>query len=176
MEETERHSQQPSTVFVPSYLERLRETDEVAGGLAAEMEGPWQVQMEGPEWVVLRQWESLEAGHRPVARLRSQEAALLLAALLPALGREVLYRLRETEGGFVLENAGEEVGEVFRFHDRVAESIHLVEHLVRSPRALTYLLRAAGPTAQELVGQMLAEPSLAALPPVDEGCGLEGWD
>jgi hypothetical protein len=107
---------------------------------------------------VLRQWESLELGHRPVARMRSPEAALLLAALLPALGREVLYRLREGEGGFVLENAGEKVGEVFRFHDRVAESIHLVEQLIRSPQALTYLLRAAGPTTQELVGQMLAKP------------------
>ncbi|HKH49578.1 MAG TPA: hypothetical protein VKM72_33370 [Thermoanaerobaculia bacterium] len=152
-----RESQQPSTVFVPSYLERLREAEETAGGLAAEFEGPWRVEGAGEEWAVLRHWESLEAGHQPLARLRTQEAALLLAALLPALGREVVYRLREGGSGFVLENAGEEVGEVFRFHDRVAESIHLVEHLTRSPRALTYLLRAAGPTAQELVGQMLAE-------------------
>jgi hypothetical protein len=149
-------AQQPLTVFVASYLERLHEAEETAGGQEAEMEGPWRVEEAGKEWAVLRQWESLDSGHRPVARLRSQEVALLLAALLPALGREALYRLREGEGGFVLENAGEEVGEVFRFHDRVAESLHLVEQLVRSPRALTYLLRAAGPTAQELVGQMLA--------------------
>jgi len=159
MEEIGRQSeQQPPTVFVTSYLERLHETEETAGGLEAELEGPWRVEEDGAGWVVLRQWESLAAGHRPVARLRTEEAALLLAALLPALGREVLYRLREGGGGgFVLENAGAEVGEVFRFHDRVAESIHLVEQLVRSPRALTYLLRAAGPTAQEMVGQMLAE-------------------
>lgn len=154
-------SRQPPTVFIASYLEHLREAEEVAGGMEAEFEGPWRVEESGPEWAVLRQWESLEAGHRPVARLRSQAAALLLAALLPALGREVLYRLREDEGGFVLVNAGEEVGEMFRFHDRVAESIHLVDQLVRSPRALTYLLRAAGPTTQELVGQMLAEGAAA---------------
>ena len=147
-------------MFVATYLERLHEAEEAAGGLEAELEGPWRVEEAGEEWAVLRQWESLVSGHRPAARLRSQEAALLLAALLPALGREVLYRLREGEGGFVLENAGVEVGEVFRFHDRVAESLHLVEHLVRSPRALTYLLRAAGPAAQELVGQMLAGPGI----------------
>jgi len=158
MEEIGRQSeQQPPTVFVAGYLERLHEAEETAGGAEAELEGPWRVEEDGAGWAVLRQWESLAAGHRPVARLRTQEAALLLAALLPGLGREVLYRLREAGGGFVLENAGEEVGEVFRFHDRVAESIHLVEQLVRSPRALTYLLRAAGPTAQEMVGQMLAE-------------------
>jgi hypothetical protein len=146
----------PATVFVPSYLERLREMDET-GGTEAEFEGPWRVEEAGEEWVVLRHWESLAAGHRPVARLRSPEPALLLAALLPALGRDLLYRVRETGGGYVLENAGEAVGEVLRFHDRVAESLHLVEHLVRSPRALTYLLRAAGPATQELIGQMLAE-------------------
>lgn len=156
MEEIRRETEQAPTVFVASYLERLHEAEEVAGGQEAELEGPWRVEEAGEEWTVLRQWESLNSGHRPVARLRSQEAALLLAAVLPALGREVLYRLREREGGSVLENAGEEVGEVFRFHDRVAESLHLAEQLIRSPRALTYLLRAAGPTAQELVGQMLA--------------------
>jgi hypothetical protein len=156
MEEVGREMQ-PPTVFVASYLEHLHEAEEVAAGQEAELEGPWRVEEAGEEWAVLRQWESLNLGHRPVARLRSHEAALLLAALLPALGREVLYRLREGDGRFVLENAGAEIGQVFRFHDRVAESLHLVEQLVRSPRALTYLLRAAGPTAQELVGQMLAE-------------------
>jgi hypothetical protein len=157
MGEVGRNLQQPQTVFVSSYLERLREAEETAGGREAELEGPWRVEETGEEWAVLRCWESLELGHRPVARLRSQESAWLLAALLPALGRDVLYRLREAGDGYVLENAGEEVGEVTHFHDRVAESIHLVEQLVRSPRALTYLLRAAGPAAQELVGQMLAE-------------------
>ena len=161
MEVTGRELRQAPTVFVSSYLERLHEAEEVAGGREAELEGPWRVEEAGEGWAVLRHWESLDFGHRPVARLRSQETALLLAALLPALGRDVLYRLREGEGGFVLESAGEEAGEVFRFHDRVAESLHLVEQLVRSPRALTYLLRAAGPTAQELVGQMLAEAPLA---------------
>ena len=157
MEGIGREMEQPSTVFVASYLERLHEAEEAAGGQEAELEGPWRVEEAGEEWAVLRHWERLEAGHQPVARLRSQEAALLLAAVLPALGREVLYRLRERDGASVLESAGEEVGEVVRVHDRVAESLHLVEQLVRSPRALTYLLRAAGPTAQELVGQMLAE-------------------
>jgi hypothetical protein len=156
MEEIGRESGQAPTVFVASYLEQLHEAEETAGRQEAELEGPWRVEEDREELAVLRQWESLHSGHRPVARLRSQEAALLLAAVLPALGREVLYRLRERDGGSVLENAGEEVGEVFRVHDRVAESLHLVEQLIRSPRALTYLLRAAGPTAQELVGQMLA--------------------
>ena len=157
MSEIRQDSRQPPTVFLTSYLERLQEAEEVGGGMEAELEGPWRVEKVGEEWAVLRHWEQLELGHRPVARLRTEEAALLLAALLPALGRQVLYRLREGEEGFVLENGGEEVGEVFRFHDRVAESVHLVDQLIRSPRALTYLLRAAGPTAQELVGQMLAE-------------------
>lgn len=157
MEEVGREMRQPPTVFVAGYLERLQEAEEGAGGVEAELEGPWRVEKVGEEWVVLRHWERRELGHRPVARLRTEESALLLAALLPALGRQVLYRLREEGDGFVLENGGEEVGEVFRFHDRVAEAVHLVDQLIRSPRALTYLLRAAGPTAQELVGQMLAE-------------------
>ena len=157
MSEIRQEPRQPTTVFVASYLERLQEAEEVGGGMEAELEGPWRVEKRGEEWAVLRHWERLELGHRPVARLRTEEAALLLAALLPALGRQMLYRLREGGEGFVLENGGEEVGEVFRFHDRVAESVHLMDQLIRSPRALTYLLRAAGPTAQELVGRMLAE-------------------
>lgn len=147
----------PSTVFVSEYLNRLRESDEGPGGAEAELEGPWRVEADGDRWAVVRDWERLEHGHRPLAILRSRERALVLAALLPALGREVLVRLRDAEDGYVLESGGEEEGEIFRYHDRLAEGVHLIGHLIRSPRSLAHLLRAAGPTAQELVGQMLAE-------------------
>jgi len=110
---------------------------------------------------VLRAWEELDAGDRPVAVLWHEETAQLLTLLLPALDREPLFHLveGETADGYpVLAVYGEQgsqiAGWIDRYDPRWAEGLHLLEAIVRSPLALATLLAAAGPGAEEQVGRI----------------------
>ena len=90
------------------------------------------------------------------------ETALLLAVALPLLGREALYHLSETESteGFALaavygEQGSQIAGWLRRYEPRTVEALHLLEGLLRSPKALATLLQAAGAGAIEQVGRIL---------------------
>ncbi|HZF13796.1 MAG TPA: hypothetical protein VFE33_33810 [Thermoanaerobaculia bacterium] len=69
------HSTSPSVspldnAFAPAYLARLREQDEAITAAEAELAGPWKTEpVPGKPGAVavLRQWEDLAAGDRPVA-------------------------------------------------------------------------------------------------------------
>jgi hypothetical protein len=93
------HSTSPSVpplanAFTPVYLARLREQEEVLTAAEAEMAGPWKVEpVRGKPGAVavLREWEDLAAGDRPVAVWWHEETARLLTVLFPALDREPLF-------------------------------------------------------------------------------------
>ena len=112
---------------------------------------------------VLRAWEDLEAGDRPVAVWWHPERAQLFSILLPALDREPLVHLveGETPDGYPVvavygEQGPQVAGWLDRYDLRWVEGLHLLEAIVRSPQALATLLEAAGPGAEEQVGRIRA--------------------
>jgi len=152
-------------VFSHDYLAQLRERDEVLTASEAEYAGPWRCApaVAKPGAVaVLREWEDPER-EDPEGVLWHEETARLLAIALPMTEREPLFHLddRETPDGFALtavygEQGAQTAGWLRRYEPRLAEALHLLEGVVRSPRALADLLEAAGPIAVEQVGKILA--------------------
>ncbi len=86
--------------FTADFLERLDEIGEPDGAHEADVAGPWVVRrvpyQGGTGFALLREWESPEAGDVPYAVFARRDVALLAAAVLPATGRELIFRL-ETE-------------------------------------------------------------------------------
>lgn len=148
---------QPPNAFSSTYLEALKEGDEPAFSQEAEFDGPWKV-AEAPEgWAVIREWESLEAGAAPVAVLEERERALIVAAVLGAVGRERLFELGKEEepGGYPILSQGRVIGRMRRFQPEIVEAAHIGEAVLRSPLRLAALFQAAGSLVQELTGQIL---------------------
>ena len=85
--------------FTVEFLQRLDEIREPDGAHEADVAGPWAIRpvlyRGATGFAVLREWESLEngAGDVPYAVFGRRELALLAAAVLPATGREPLFRL-----------------------------------------------------------------------------------
>jgi hypothetical protein len=165
------HQSTPSTpplenAFAPAYLAGLREQEEVLTAAEAEMAGPWkEVPLRGKPGAVavLREWEDLDAGDRPVAVWWHEETARLWSILLSVIEREPLFHLQDeetTDGYPVVAMYGEQgpqvAGWLDRYEPRWVEALHLLEAIVRSPRALATLLEAAGPGAEEQVGRIRA--------------------
>jgi hypothetical protein len=152
--------------FSPTYLTRLREQDETLTAAEAELAGPWKTEPvpDKPGAVaVLRAWEDLAAGDRPVAVLWQDERAHLLSLLLPILDREPLFYIEDeaTADGYALtavygEQGPQVAGWLDRSEPRWAEGLHILEALVRWPWALALLLEVAGPGAEEQVGKIRA--------------------
>jgi len=162
---SDRSSPALDNVFSNDYLAELRERDEVLTAGEAEYAGPWRrapaVGKPGAV-AVLREWEDPERD-LPEGILWHEETARLLAIALPIAEREPLFHLedRETPDGFALtavygEQGAEVAGWLRRYEPRLAEALHLLEGVVRSPRALADLIEAAGPLAVEQVGKILA--------------------
>jgi hypothetical protein len=103
--------------FTADFLSSLDEVGEPDGAHEADVAGPWVIvpvpRQSGSGFAVLREWESLEAGDVPYAVFRRRETALLAAAVLPATGREPLFRLATDPGpaGFPLWAAAPAPGE-----------------------------------------------------------------
>jgi hypothetical protein len=98
--------------FTVDFLQRMDEIGEPDGAHEADVDGPWAVRpvlyRGGTGFGVLRAWESLEAGDTPYAVFGRREMALLAAAVLPATGRELLFRLDtepDAEGFRVIASA-----------------------------------------------------------------------
>ncbi len=165
------HSSSPSVpplanAFSADYLACLRERDESITAAEAELAGPWKVDAipgKPGAVAVLRAWEDLEAGDRPVAVWWHEEIARLLAILLPVVDREPLFHLaeEETPDGYPVRIVYGEQGPVVagwldRYEPGWVERLHLLEAIARSPLALATLLEVAGPGAEEQVGKIRA--------------------
>ena len=168
--------------FTTDFLHQLDQAGEPDGAREADVAGPWvvrRIHYQGAVgFAVLRDWENPQDGDPPCAVFRRRETALLAAAVLPALGREPLYRLAtEPDGaGFPL-HAGSGAkdpalvpitvavtatphpgiaGHLRDFDEDLATALQLVAALVRSPLSLASLLEAAGHVAVEQAGRILA--------------------
>jgi hypothetical protein len=101
--------------------------------------------------------ESYARGFRPVAVCKTLWLARLLAAVLPATGRDPAFRLRSEPGllGYGIESRadwGEPVAWLELFNDDIPPALHIALCLARSPESLKLLLAAAGGVALELTG------------------------
>lgn len=150
--------------FSASYLSELQKEDEPSTTLEAETSGPKKL-TESEGWFRLfRLWESPEEGDRPLATLGRRETALLFQAVWTAMGREPVFRLLEEPGpeGYAVESEGEVVGHLPTYNPQAVFAAHVAACLIRSPDDLALLFEAAGPTAQELVGEILGRSVLQA--------------
>ncbi len=145
--------------FSPSFLQRIGERDEPLTSGEADAAGPWRVlELPGQGFGLFRLGEAPDRGHRPTAVFRDRWLALLASAVLPSTGRDFAFRLDKEEGsqGFALSDlAGEVVGHLELFDERLTDALHVVESLLRSPAALANLLEAAGQVALERAGAVL---------------------
>jgi len=147
---------QPPNAFSDSFLEALRNQDEPFYAEEAELGGPWVVREKEGLFEIFRSWEKAELGHEPEARVKVSEVALILTAALPALGRERLFKIRDSEEGrqiLFVENM--EAGEMRVFNSDLLTGAHFLACVARSPQALASLVQAAGPLTMEMVGQIL---------------------
>jgi hypothetical protein len=99
-------------------------------------------------------------------RAGGQENAVLVAAILPGTGRDPLYRLlpEETPRGFAIQSEGEVVGHIPLYMPAVAEALHVVGCVLRSPSTLARVLQAGSGPALARAGRAL----VARLRPADE--------
>lgn len=160
-------------VFTAEVLERLRERDEPAIAIEAELEGPWEVERPpgGVGWGVYRRGE-VEAGELPLCRFAERHLALLAAAVLPGLGRGRVFRVgpEATAEGYELVRDGVVVGSARFFLSDLAGALEAVEAVARSAVALALVLEASGATVLEQVGRELAL-RLAEATTVEAGTG-----
>jgi len=158
----------PLRVFTEEVLARLHQRDEAPTAGEAELAGPWRVSRrpEGGGFDVFRRGDE-EAGEAPLGVFTGRHLALMVAAALPGVGREELFRVgpEAVEAGYPLLRLGCEVGALRVFLADLARSLHVLECLLRSPAALALLLEAAGPTALERAGRELG---LRLARPTDE--------
>jgi hypothetical protein len=147
---------QPPNAFSASFLEALRNQDEPFYAEEAELGGPWVIRQRDDQFEIFRSWESAELGYEPEARVKVPEVALILLAALPALGRDRLFKSRDSQSGrqvLVMEDG--EVGDLRVFHSDLLTGAHFLACVARSPWSLAALVQAAGPLTMEKVGQIL---------------------
>lgn len=154
--------------FVAAFLDRLLEHDQPATALAAATAGPWEVvAAPGGRFRVASAGEP--AGDPPAAEVEERQAALLLAAALPASGDRDRFRLRADrgDGGYELLRCGRSLGRLAWFDPHLVATLAALEHVVASPRALALVLEAAGHDALVRAGRLLAGRTAAppAAPP-----------
>jgi hypothetical protein len=139
-------SRATTNVFDSDFLNWLSRRD--AGGPSwpeAEYGGPWTVREQESGFAVVREGAERE---EPYAVLEERETALLLAAILPTIGREQRYQLGTSAAGGtdVRTLAGgtlRKVGWVHRTDPELMEGLNVVEWLLRSPGSLAMVLEAA---------------------------------
>ena len=154
----DRNTPRLSNIFLREFLELLNRRNEPSAATEAAVAGPWHVEeVRATFYAVYRNGESAVRGHRPAAVFTDRTPALLVAALLPATGRDPLFQLQKEAGpsGFAVEAGGEAIGHLAVFDDKLVEWLHVVECLLRSPEALASLLEAAGGVVLERAGAVL---------------------
>ncbi|HYG62751.1 MAG TPA: hypothetical protein VEL74_09235 [Thermoanaerobaculia bacterium] len=108
----DRNTPRLPNIFLREFLDLLGRRNEPPAAAEAAVAGPWHIEeVHATFYAVYRSGESVARGHRPLAILTDPNHALLIAALLPATGRDPLYRLHKdrTPSGYAIEAAGGEV-------------------------------------------------------------------
>lgn len=158
----------PANAFDRSFLDVLDPEDDPVTATEAAAEGPWTVvqlaapkipfaEPNGPEpWAVVREADPADA--EPAATFVHLHPARLAAAAVPIAARDAPYRLdpNPTARGFALRQNGRVVGHLPWHHQELVTTLNVLDALARSPRALATLLEAAGATAVQRVGAILA--------------------
>jgi hypothetical protein len=152
----------PTNIFSEQFLEQFRDRDEPNTASEAEHAGPWVVREISGGFGVFRESDAKDA--QPEATFEHREHALLMAAAMPALGREPLFSVDSAEHpeGYAVQTIWGEawnriIGRLRQFEPEIAEALHVAQYLTRTPAALALVLEAAGATALELAGQILAQ-------------------
>ena len=157
-------SQQPLNAFSPEYIGALRERDEPASAADGDVAGPWRLREREDGFHVFREWESFEAGHRPVASFKAREDALFFVVALGVAGRSAIFRVRDagkTGGeGYPLEREGELVGTLRIYRAELVVIAHALASVVRSPVDLSILFDLSGSQVQEMTGEILGREIL----------------
>ncbi len=151
-------TQPPANAFAPDFLSRLRQRDEPATAAEGDAAGPWRVaELADGRFGVFRAWEGPERGDPPAVVTRDRPAGLLVAAVLPGVGRDPRWRLRSepSEGGFALELGGEVVAHARHFLPELAQALDVLDALARSPEGLGRLLEAVGYGVLDHAGRAL---------------------
>jgi hypothetical protein len=155
-------AKEPPNAFSSEFLDRSEHLAETDATAEADYAGPWKVEPAPGGYGLFRCWEDPAAGARPQAVCRLHDHALVLAAVLPSVGRELFALGDEAEaGGYPLRGIYGDEGVVplawlRHFDTQLAEAFHVGICLARSPVGLAALLRAAGPLALRRVGEILA--------------------
>src|SRR5215208_2493043 len=145
--------------FSREYLDAVEERTDPSTAQEAETAEPWEVREAAGQYGLFHPWERWEEGDLPRALFQFEETAWLFRAIWPALGRERMFRLGGTAGaqGYPVETLEQTVAHLRDFHPDAALAAHVAAYLVRTPAALALLLWMAGPTAQALIGKILAD-------------------
>lgn len=143
----------PPNAFSASFIRRIRGIDwpvSLSEGLLA---GPWEVfSIDGEVWIVQH-----EAGELPFAVCHHRETAMMLAAILPAAGREPVYELVETELMTMFGDRGfESIARLNYDEEQILRPLHTAHCLLVSPESLAYLLLAAPPETVARAGLIMA--------------------
>jgi hypothetical protein len=148
------------TIFPMELLRWFSERDDEPRTAAeADVFGPWQVVPLPAGTHGLFRWGEGPDNHLPALTFKKREDALLAAAVLPATGRDPLYRLlsESKPHGFDIESGGEVVGSSLLFNEDVTAALHVAASILRSPLALARLLEAASGMALHHAGKILYE-------------------
>ena len=159
----------PPAAEAAPVLESLRLLDEPTADHEAELACPWRlgrVRSEGerpePEWTVVPAGRERQEW---VVRAWTYPTAALVTALLPGCGREPFYSLgteMEPEG-FPLLAEGEPAGAVRVRIDGLADALHTLEALRRSPESLARLFAACGGAGLERALRLSGSMRLATV-------------
>jgi hypothetical protein len=161
----------PANAFDRAFLDILDPEDDPVTATEAAAEGPWTVvrvtapkipfaEPNGPEpWAVVREGDRPDES--PAATFVHVHPARLAAAAVPVAARDAAYRLgREQDPrGFPLRHDGRVVGHLPWYHQELVAALNHLDALARSPRALAAVLEAAGASALQRVGALLARRS-----------------
>jgi hypothetical protein len=161
--------QSAGNAFDRAFLDLLDPEDDPVTATEAVAEGPWTVvrvtapkipfaEPNGPEpWAVVREGDRPE-DEPPAATFVHLHPARLAAAAVPIAARDAAYRLdREQDPrGFALRHDGRVIGHLPWHHQELVAALNHLDALARSPRALAAVLEAAGASALQRVGALLA--------------------
>ncbi len=147
------------SVFNSEFVARRNKEDYAVTITGPGFSGPFRVERHGDDWAVVR-----EGFEKPFAVLYHREVAYMLAAVLPAIGRELVFHNRfdakKSENCLEViagESGFECVGRVSLMEERTIPYLHLLHTIFSEPTAFASLLIAAPGDTLERAGRLAAK-------------------